>query len=88
MIRALILSSLLILSSCASERIVYKVVYREIYPDVPIYAPVTYPPVPLFVWGDYRIYKEQCQALIDESNLNLKSVYEILEKQRDKAKEF
>lgn len=88
MIRVLTLLSLLLLSSCASEKIVYKVVYREVYPDVPIYTAVGYPTVELHVWGDYRIYKEQCEALIDESNINLDSIYNILEKQRDKAKEL
>lgn len=82
----LILPFLMGLSSCTDEKIIYQIVYREVYPTVPMYQKLETPKVNLKVWGDYAIYKEQCEAIISEGNLNLDSIYKALERVEDEAK--
>lgn len=82
MIRVLMLLSLILLSSCTEIRYVY----RNIYPDIPQYNYSPYPSVELIHWGDYAIYKEQCEAIIMEGNLNLESIYKSLERVEDETK--
>lgn len=82
----LLLPFLMSLSSCTDEKIIYQVVYREVYPTVPMYQKLETPKVNLKVWGDYAIYKEQCEAIISEGNLNLDSIYKSLERSKDEAK--
>lgn len=72
MMRVLMLTSLLILSSgCTST----KVQNIPVYPNMPVYEPLQYPAVSLEKWGDYKVYKLQCEAIIDTGNLNVESLY-------------
>lgn len=82
----LLLPFLMGLSSCTDEKIIYQTVYREVYPTVPVYKKLETPRVNLKVWGDYAIYKEQCEATIMEGNLNLESIYKSLERVEDETK--
>ena len=71
--------SLIILSSCAKSPIIQyvdRVVYQE--PVYPVPAYLNYPSVNLIVWGDYAIYKAQCEALIDTGNSELQSILDAL----------
>jgi hypothetical protein len=37
-------------------------------PQIPEFADTKYPSVELRAWGDYRVYKEQCEVQIDVCN--------------------
>lgn len=75
----LILPFLLLLSSCSSPEIRY--VDRTVYlqPIVPAFEKTEYPGVELRVWGDYKVYKMQCEAQLDRCNLDKKTTLDSLE---------
>lgn len=66
---------LIVLSSCACKpTIEYVDRVQYLVPEVPKLAPVEYPKVQLEVWGDYSIYKAQCEAQINLCNLNMETI--------------
>ena len=71
----LTLPFLMSLSSCTTTKVEYvdRIVYKE--PLVPQYSSIMYPSVPLVVWGDYAVYKAQCEAKINQCNSNMQSIY-------------
>jgi len=65
----LTLLSLTILSSCACKPTIEYVDRVEyVKPQVPEFDDTKYPSVERRVWGDYRVYREQCEAQIDMCN--------------------
>ncbi len=69
-ILALILLSLLGLSSCCTPQIKYvdRVVYEK--PIIPHLDKTELPTVKLNVWGDYATYKAQCETQIKSCNVD------------------
>ena len=76
---ALILLSLTILSSCACKPTIEYVDRVEyIAPQIPELPPTPYPSINLNVWGDYAIYKQQCQAQIDKCNADKSAIMDAI----------
>lgn len=77
---ALIPIFLLVLNSCATcePRVEYVDRIITIKPDVPDVMPTELPSVELRVWGDYSIYKAQCETLIGTCNADKKSIMDSL----------
>ena len=77
----LMLLSLTVLSSCACkstiEYVDRVVVVEPVLPDI---QSIVYPSVELRVWGDYAIYKAQCEAQIDICNSSIQSIINSIEK--------
>jgi len=66
---ALMLLSLTVLGSCACKPTIEYIDRVEyLHPQIPEFADTKYPSVELRVWGDYRVYKEQCEVQIDVCN--------------------
>jgi hypothetical protein len=80
---ALLLPFLMILSSCACKPTIEYVDRVEfINPQLPDLLPTEYPSVRLQVWGDYAIYKQQCEAQIDRCNTDKRSIPDSLQLDR------
>jgi hypothetical protein len=76
---ALLLPFLMILSSCSCKPTIEYVDRVEfIEPIVPSVMDTEYPSIRLQVWGDYAIYKQQCEAQIDKCNADKQSITESL----------
>ena len=79
LILALIVPSLMVLSSCSTEpKIEYvdRIIYKT--PIYPVPQDTELPSVQLNVWGDYGIYKAQCESLINKCNTDKKSIIDAL----------
>ena len=74
----LTLLSLTILSSCCKPKIEYVDRVEYIAPQIPELPPTTYPSINLNVWGDYAIYKQQCQAQIDTCNADKSAIIDSI----------
>jgi hypothetical protein len=75
---ALTLLSLTILSSCCKPKIEYVDRVEYLHPQVPEFTDTAYPPIELKVWGDYAIYKQQCQAQIDKCNADKSAIIDSI----------
>jgi hypothetical protein len=76
---ALLLPFLMILSSCSCKPTIEYVDRVEfINPQLPDLLPTEHPSIRLQVWGDYAIYKQQCEAQIDKCNADKQSITESL----------
>lgn len=78
---ALIALSLTVLSSCSTCKPKTEYVDRIVYQS-PVYSKpdlAEYPTVQLYLWGDYAVYKAQCEAQIDKCNSDMQSVLKALE---------
>lgn len=75
----LLLPFLILLSSCSCKPTIEYVDRVEfIEPTIPTVMDTEYPNVRLQVWGDYAIYKQQCEAQIDKCNADKQSILESL----------
>ena len=70
------LSLLLFVSGCSTCEPKIEYVDRVVYitPEVPNVLPTEEPSVTLKVWGDYKVYKQQCQAQISLCNVDKQSI--------------
>jgi hypothetical protein len=76
--------SLLVLSSCAckpTREYVDRVEY--VNPVVPEFTSTGYPTVELKVWGDYALYKKQCETQIDKCNLDKSAIIDSISTNTD-----
>jgi hypothetical protein len=79
MMLVLLLPFLILLSSCSCKPTIEYVDRVElINPQLPDLLATEYPSVRLQVWGDYAIYKQQCEAQIDKCNADKQSITESL----------
>ena len=67
---------LIFVSGCSTCEPKTEYVDRVIYlsPEIPVIKDTELPSVELKVWGDYKIYKQQCQAKIELCNTDKRSI--------------
>ena len=76
----------ILLSSCACKPTIEYVDRVEfIEPQLPDLLPTEYPSIRLQVWGDYAIYKQQCEAQIDKCNADKSAIINAIETKRNKS---
>jgi hypothetical protein len=81
------LSLLIFVSGCSctpETKYVDRIVYTA--PVVPEVHPTTKPSVILEVWGDYKVYKEQCEAQIKVCNADKVSIIDSLKTDKNTTK--
>jgi len=71
---------IIFVSGCSTCEPRTEYVDRVVYlsPEIPTVKDTELPSVELKVWGDYKIYKQQCQAKIKLCNDDKKSILTVI----------
>lgn len=84
----LMLASLILLSSCSCNpktEYVDRIVYVE--PVLPEVTNTKLPSIELNVWGDYAIYKAQCEAKIKSCNSEKNSIINSVKQKTERVRD-